>query len=315
MALTKSEYTINRSFSESVKLLSCIAIAIGHYLGYYSSTGAHINILQKAMLAQGGMLGVALFFFLSGYGLMKSDERKHLSACEFFSRRYLKIYLPVLLSAVIWVPLSYVMGYVEYHSIFDAALSILWGWGDGILWFVRCLLLLYAEFFLYSVIRSKSKSEIIRITSLSLFAAFGFAIQYRIADFSAVSVPMFFIGVLITDSAIFRHYISKISLVSLLLVIICAICIAFRSDKLLVHSMANYIVVLLLMYTTLHYHIKLSGSIVAKWGRYSYDIYLTHNKCLTALTNTMTFMPFWLFAIVSVAVAILFNYIRKIIKT
>ena len=101
MALTKSEYTINRSFSESVKLLSCIAIAIGHYLGYYSTTGAHINILQKAMLAQGGMLGVALFFFLSGYGLMKSDERKHLSACEFFSRRYLKIYLPVLLSAVI----------------------------------------------------------------------------------------------------------------------------------------------------------------------------------------------------------------------
>ena len=54
---------------------------------------------------QNGYLGVAIFFFLSGYGLMESEAKSHLGLKTFFRRRFLKIYLPVLLVTALWLPI------------------------------------------------------------------------------------------------------------------------------------------------------------------------------------------------------------------
>ena len=48
-------------------------------------------------------MGVAIFFFLSGYGLMESEQKSHLSLAAFFKRRFLNVYLPVLLVTALWL--------------------------------------------------------------------------------------------------------------------------------------------------------------------------------------------------------------------
>ena len=104
MINNSNSFSIDRHITDLVKFLASLLIATGHYLGYFS-TIEKVNLFHKIILAQGGLLGVALFFFLSGYGLMKSEQKCHLSAILFIKRRILKVYLPVLVSAIIWVPI------------------------------------------------------------------------------------------------------------------------------------------------------------------------------------------------------------------
>lgn len=148
MINNSNSFSIDRNITDLVKFLASLLIATGHYLGYFS-TIEEVNLFQKIILAQGGLLGVALFFFLSGYGLMKSEQKYHLSAIPFIKRRVLKVYLPVLVSAIIWVPIYNLINGHFIDNLYKMPLDIIWGWGDGILWFVKCLLILYVEFYIY----------------------------------------------------------------------------------------------------------------------------------------------------------------------
>lgn len=50
---------------------------------------------------------MAVFFFHSGYGLITSEMKSHLTAMLFFKRRFCKIYLPVLAVTALWLTISY----------------------------------------------------------------------------------------------------------------------------------------------------------------------------------------------------------------
>lgn len=68
----------DRGLTDFIKFLSCIMIALHHFSQIRGVQGAS-NIFYFLFATQGGYLGVAIFFFLSGYGLMKSEMSKHLS--------------------------------------------------------------------------------------------------------------------------------------------------------------------------------------------------------------------------------------------
>ena len=78
-----------------------------HYFNLKAQAGFELNAFEWCIRSQGGNVGVAVFFFLSGYGLMSSELKGHLSASQFFKRRFCKIYIPVLLITAIWIPISY----------------------------------------------------------------------------------------------------------------------------------------------------------------------------------------------------------------
>jgi peptidoglycan/LPS O-acetylase OafA/YrhL len=63
------------------------------------------NLFYKVLSTQGGYLGVAVFFFLSGFGLMESDIKRHLTLFQFLKKRLSKIYLPAVLVTAIWLPI------------------------------------------------------------------------------------------------------------------------------------------------------------------------------------------------------------------
>lgn len=78
------KFVLRKEWCDWVKLLAAILVAVSHY-----STAVVINRhwSDSSFLrfwCQGGYIGVALFFFFSGYGLMESDAKKHLSAVDFF---------------------------------------------------------------------------------------------------------------------------------------------------------------------------------------------------------------------------------------
>lgn len=100
-------FYIDRGFSDLLKIIAALLVMFAHYCNVKGAMGYSLNLFEIAIRSQGGNVGVAVFFFLSGYGLMMSELRSHLSFKQFLKKRFLKIYLPVLLITAIWLPIAY----------------------------------------------------------------------------------------------------------------------------------------------------------------------------------------------------------------
>lgn len=100
-------FAIDKGTSDFLKIISALLVMFSHLFAVKSQVGYSLNPLEWCIRSQGGNIGVAIFFFLSGYGLMKSEMKSHLSFGMFFRKRFCKIYLPVLLVTAIWLPISY----------------------------------------------------------------------------------------------------------------------------------------------------------------------------------------------------------------
>lgn len=86
-----------------VKLVAALLVVTSH-IGTVA-LGPAYNAAHPAfyiLASQNGYIGVALFFFFSGYGLMESELRTHLPLTQFLRRRLLKIYFPVFLVTGLW---------------------------------------------------------------------------------------------------------------------------------------------------------------------------------------------------------------------
>ena len=85
-----SEICLDKNLTDLIKFLACLMIALHHYSQGMVVAGTH-NPIYLLFSTQGGWLGVAIFFFLSGYGLMNIDMKNHQSPIQFF-----KINVPVV---------------------------------------------------------------------------------------------------------------------------------------------------------------------------------------------------------------------------
>ena len=99
--------SINRGVSDLLKIISAVLVMFSHYYNLKAQAGYALNPIELVLRSQGGNVGVAIFFFLSGYGLMMSELKRHLNFKEFLKKRFLKVYLPVLLVTMIWIPIYY----------------------------------------------------------------------------------------------------------------------------------------------------------------------------------------------------------------
>lgn len=85
---------MNRTFTDLVKFISCIAIFIHHFF------------LESPIVAMFGYIACSIFFFLSAYGIYKSLTNKPMELVPFCKYRLLKIYKPLLLVNVLFIILT-----------------------------------------------------------------------------------------------------------------------------------------------------------------------------------------------------------------
>ena len=105
------ELRIDKQLSSLVKFVAALTVALHHYSQYVCENDLSECIIYKLFSFQGGFLAVGVFFFLSGYGLMESEKKNHLSPSAFLKKRLFRVYLPVLLVTVLWLPIkSYIQG-------------------------------------------------------------------------------------------------------------------------------------------------------------------------------------------------------------
>lgn len=189
-----SVLSFERGWSDWLKLVAAIMVALSHYstVIVYNNHWSSNPIIS--LLAQGGYIGVAIFFFFSGYGLMESESKQHLAITKFVKKRLLKVYLPVLLVSFLWIPIYYYVNHEDISITFwGVSYDILGGFRNCVLWFVKILFFLYILFYFFSLgfnAGYKILSNILLLCGLVLVMYIG-----KYYNFPIISIPYFVIGV------------------------------------------------------------------------------------------------------------------------
>ena len=250
------------------------------------------------MSTQGGYLGVAVFFFLSGYGLMESEMKRHLTLTQFIDKRLKRVVFPLVVLAILWIPTLYIFDLTYPHTT-DGVEGIIKRTINVGGWFVSAILLMYVVFMTFSYYLNKHG---IKRGIWSLIA--GTILIYIICDrylgsYTALSIPIFSVGILASyykDKQHFRYY--NHSLLYLLVGMLFSIGYSIgvcNSTALAAHSAINYIFIGFgIIFFTIF-----SPSIIfpAILGEASFDIYLIHKKIITAyfaLNNSLIGLSLWI---------------------
>ena len=296
---------IEKNNVDWLKVVAALSVLMSHYAMYAMK---HIDLYPSVNYIICGLAGywgpVAIFFFLSGYGLMESEKKHHCPTRLFLGKRFAKIYVPVLTVTALWMPSYFDFISTEAHPNILRLLTV--DFGDGALWFIKSLLLLYVVFQIY-VLLNRRNTLVGVIVFFCLTAVVQYFTHRHIAWFGSDAVMMFFIGAL---SSRFSDKGSLAVNVATVLLVVYAVC-----GYGIYHSLrlVSNILVLIAIILTCNYmytrSIKMPNCPPLLLAL-SFDIYLTHNKLLALIEhyNFTVVMP--VFLLISIGSALVFHILR-----
>lgn len=242
---------------------------------------------------------------------MKSDMKNPLGWLQFITRRIAKTYLPAVLVSALWLSFAAITS-LDLLCNQDYLLGVVWWFNDEVLWFVNSIMIMYIAFRLYrSFSFSPTKIQAIALASIGVIT-YSFLRIFGIG--STLSVPLFFIGVLVAQFGQQVRTFFQSMYVEIALMLIAVILLwFFRHDNYLLHGWINYFTIGLSLCIVSKWNISLS--IIPKWlGSCSYDVYLVHHKVHLAILYFYGIDRMWLFTVVTVIATVLFYSLRRLLK-
>lgn len=263
---------------------------------------------------------VAVFFFLSGYGLMVSLITKGQEYLDgFLKKRLLKIVLPLVLCSI----------------VFEAT-SITFFWGGQIAdfrkdwpflpncWFCVTIIIYYFAFYITALL---FKSSPIKVAYSMWLFSFVYVFLFKVMDFCNWWYQMVLsinIGMTLAyyETAI-RNVLYKYKRTIVLLLFLLTFLSAYwascsKTDNFPVGMMVLSLVVGLLIYSSLCLRPIKSNRLLTFFGRYSFEIYLIHGAVISVLFGmAYTYIPRWwhVFTILTFLATFFFAWIlRKVMK-
>ena len=182
---TDVDYLSNKS-TKSLKGLLAILI-IFHHISQKITTGENFSNFEYM-----GRYIVALFFFLSGYGLYFQYSNNANYMKNFLRKRLVRIFIPFYVFIVIYIIYRATLGEVINVDFF---LSF-WKDHSNIIyngWFINSIIVLYVIFYV-SFVRKDSKTSFYILTVLTLVYIFWKAYQDH-GDWEYVSIMAFLLGI------------------------------------------------------------------------------------------------------------------------
>lgn len=285
--MDNSQFRLTKDMSTCIKGISCLLIVLHHWCSGLSGAG-YDNIFVNTLTRVGGVTGVAIFFFLSSYGLTRSQLVKKDSISLFFTKRLSKVYIPLVLTNALWLAWQYSgQGFVQSLLQILNVSDLL----DIATWFCNIIMVCYVIFYASNHLKSdwmKISVSWILIVALAVMLIASFPLRPCYV-YSLVAFPLGGMVAILQD----RMTVSRLLMITFLPVtavigVLAVFCTGYKA-----HLMANLYcgaVILCLMLlviglrnnrASLFYKavscIKKPASVV---GLYSYEIYLLHNKFL-----------------------------------
>lgn len=151
--IRKEDY-LSQNNSNSLRGIVAIAIVLQHFSGWF------IRPYFLIPFKHFGYLGVALFFFLSGYGLYYSFKNKEDYLKFFWKKRLLSLLIPYYIANILYIIVEFIMG--EDVRLLDVISSIYGGYlYISVAWYIFVLILLYAVFYISFKMKSSKVSSVV----------------------------------------------------------------------------------------------------------------------------------------------------------
>lgn len=295
-----SGWVIDKGISKQAKGLAILMVIISHLNSIY---------LQWEVFKPFGAIGVAIFLFLSGYGLFKSFESKGLE--NFFKKRISTVMYPYIFVTVIWIFIDYLIG--KIYGLETILLSIL-GVNfkpniDPTMWYVTFIMFWYVLFYM---VFKYTKGNITKISLL-----FGFSLLFLIAwYFDVFNTASFHFAIhsftfpsgilfgMYGDNFLLKYKNKFVSICLLLSVILICFGVAFFPRNGIYYmtlSFSGMTLILSLFIVFKEYKVLFFGYI----GGYSYELYLVEGYLIDLIitrnqsTSKLYLVIYILFTIIS----------------
>ncbi len=184
---------------------------------------------------------------------------------------------------------------------------------DNVMWFIRVILCLYLMFGIYSIVKAKTTSVFAVSVLLGMTFICTICVIFFGALFHAISIPIFTIGVLMSDfDIILKRYIYNNYVFLGLIILTLVLAITFRNESITSHIVINYLLILILIKLFTYITVSITG--FPKWlSPQSFNVYLIHNKVLMigkALLPALSLM-FYIGAVIIVSVVL--SIVRRVL--
>lgn len=143
-------FSLSKDASTCLKGLACLLIVLHHWCSGLSGAG-YDSFLVELFTQAGGITGVAVFFFLSSYGLSRSQQKKKDTLTSFFTKRLVRVYIPLVITNVLWLSLKY-EGQELVQTIFQ--ILNLKNLLDIVTWFCNVIIVCYIIFYVSNSLAS-----------------------------------------------------------------------------------------------------------------------------------------------------------------
>lgn len=292
-----------------LKGISALFIVIHHL-----SQRIEMNLLVFPWIEIGKYV-VALFLFISGYGLMKSQGNNSRYLNNFICNRLMKIYIPFVLSNLIMIIINIIKG--DSYGIIDLLFYI---FGikliDSSMWYIIFIIFCYIIFYL-----SFKKTKIdrgIKILFICNIIYYIFAIISKLPTVFINISFCFFIGVYFEyrEEKIINYIYNK---KAKLLLINTLVCISSRILSILIPEKYILIDMIFANVSTIFFvftiiimlqFIKFDSKIILLLGNISFSIYLLHNKVMRIIVNiNSSLYSIIIYFITLILVSVVFNKI------
>ena len=287
-----------------LRAVSCLMVLVGHL---FAARGS----ITWFYADQAGACGVAMFFFLSGYGLVKSMGEDYMRG--FLFKKAVKLWVPIiLLFPVYYLLYNYLILYPTeaYRGIINLAISTFHG--DTIIqgsWYLITLSWFYLAFwgaYKYTFSRGRRDWKIFCVIIFIAYLLYIARVFTEGAGFIWMYTPhMFIVGMLwsINEKKLKEARILRLVL---FLIAIAGIVLAGRLE---IRSRGGYVLatillssgsVFVMLFVTMH--LRIGNKVTELIGRHSFGIYLIHWLFYYSLDRFLDNTILWL--ILSLALAI-----------
>lgn len=313
---------MSRSQSGAIKGIFAVIILFSHLKGYITLSGP-LDSYYDMILRYIGQLMVTMFFFYSGYGIIKSYQAKENYSKGFVKNRILKTLLHFDIAVLCFFILSLVVG--NKYEPLDYLLAFT-GWTSlgNSNWFIFVILALYvitaiAFWVKEKLLRSDSVLLIPALTSLlsvclwiALYISGKDAYWYN--TLLCYGLGMWFALIKDRLDALMKKNIFYNFGAVILSAVIFVVSYKTAINSLLYSVLACVFCLTLTMITT---KVKIDNPILAFLGKYSFEIYIFQRIPMIILSEMAPALSRYVFAalsiIISLALAVLFSKLYAVI--
>ena len=240
-----------------------------------------------------GDLIVSVFFFMSGYGIIKSYQKKGKSYLDgFLTGRLFRIIVPYIICCILYIP---------FNNISISSIICLETWKADCpflpsSWFVMAIFIEYLFFYFMAKIFSEVKNTIISSYFLSLVLVFALiCLDFR--SWWWKDLICFNFGMSISFH---EEYLRRLLLNKKMLLVLGGLLLFVLNLPELINISSNFLLpirvfLLPIFVWQLVCYTKYTRNSILKWlGNISYEIYLVHTAILIYLYNTLGINSFLL---------------------